>query len=107
MLDTQNICLFGKRKRNELETIIVKNSKKESKPMTKIVTELFNPDLQRSEYYKCIREGEISGIKPKLIASDILIDEDCQTDDEHIQNCRLPLSSQLLEVIFDENAENY
>ncbi|CAG9312219.1 unnamed protein product [Blepharisma stoltei] len=96
---------YGKRKRSEIETVEIKNAKKELRPVTKIVTELYDPKLERSDYYKCLREGEVSSVKLKVVGSDLGIDEDCLTDDEQILNCRLPLSSQLVEAIFNVNVE--
>ncbi|OMJ73403.1 hypothetical protein SteCoe_27912 [Stentor coeruleus] len=91
-----------KRTRNELWTSENKKSKMNFGPLTKLVTELYDPDTGMTTAFRCFREKEI--IKEQIISESIIkneFDDDCQTDDTQIKACVKFMSKALEEALLN------
>jgi hypothetical protein len=77
-----------KRTRNEAWTSENKKSKMSFGPLTKLVTELYDPDTGMTMAFRCFREKEI--IKEQIVSESIIkneCDDDCPTDELQIEAC--------------------
>jgi hypothetical protein len=78
----------GKRPRQESSTSETKKSKTKIGPITKLITELYDPESDSTLGFRCFREAEIIGdqkIEDTIIKNEC--DDDCPTDDLQIEAC--------------------
>lgn len=93
-----------KRSREESNLTGNKKSKLHTGPVTKMITELFDPDSQSTMGFRCFRESEI--IKDKTIEKKIIkndCDDDCPTDDLQIEACVEYMSKEIEQTLANYN----
>ena len=93
-----------KRCRDEFSLSENKKSKYNNGPVTKMITELYDPDTQVTLGFRCFREIEI--IKDKNISKKIIqneCDDDCPTDDIQIEACIDFMSKEIEQALNNYN----
>ena len=93
-----------KRTRNDTNLSSSKKTKTNHGPVTKLVTELFDPEIQASIVFRCFREAEVvrnKTIEKKIIKNEC--DDDCPTDDLQIDACVDYMSKEIELAIFNYN----
>ena len=93
-----------KRPRNEVSLSENKKIKLSFGPVTKIITELYDPDENISLGFRCFREIEIiknANIERKIVVNEC--DDDCPTDDLQIETCADFMSKELESALKNYN----